>query len=159
MSDKSALKPLAAALGTVLTVSLANIAVSNAEENPFSMKPLSSGYMMLAEGKCGEGKCGEGKCGAGKADAGKAAEGRCGMGRMDADGDGNVTREEFMQGHEVMFDKIDQNGDGVQDLIKNEPDYSISEYWDDSACEFDEDWDDLFDHCRGMGDNMCYNTL
>jgi uncharacterized low-complexity protein len=74
------------------------------------MKPLSSGYMMLAEGKCGEGKCG----------AGKGGEGKCGMGRMDADGDGKVTRDEFMQGHEAMFDKIDQNGDGVIDQAEQE---------------------------------------
>lgn len=34
---------------------------------------------------------------------------------MDADGDGVVTREEFMQGHEKMFERIDQNSDGVLD--------------------------------------------
>ena len=107
MSKKSAIKPLAVALGTVLTVSLANIAITNAAENPFSIKPVSGGYLMLAEGKCGAGKCGAGKD--------KGAEGKCGMARMDADGDGNVTREEFMKGHEAMFDKIDTNGDGVID--------------------------------------------
>jgi len=107
MSKKSAIKPLAVALGTVLTVSLANIAITNAAENPFSIKPVSGGYLMLAEGKCGAGKCGAGKD--------KGGAGKCGMGRMDADGDGNVTREEFMKGHEAMFDKIDTNGDGVID--------------------------------------------
>jgi uncharacterized low-complexity protein len=108
MSKKTAISSLSVAVSTVLTVSLANIAITNAAENPFSMKPLSGGYMMLAEGKCGEGKCGAGK-------GGEGGEGKCGMGRMDADGDGKVTREEFMQGHEAMFDKIDQNGDGVID--------------------------------------------
>jgi hypothetical protein len=39
----------------------------------------------------------------------------CGMRRMDANGDGRVTREEFMQGHEAMFDSMDRNGDGVLD--------------------------------------------
>jgi uncharacterized low-complexity protein len=107
MSKKIAIKPLAVALGTVFTVSLANIAITNAAENPFSIKPVSGGSMLLAEGKCGEGKCGAGKD--------KGAEGKCGMARMDADGDGNVTREEFMKGHEAMFDKIDTNGDGVID--------------------------------------------
>jgi len=34
---------------------------------------------------------------------------------MDADGDGKVTKDEFMQGHEAMFHKIDSNGDGVID--------------------------------------------
>jgi uncharacterized low-complexity protein len=103
MSNKAAIKHLAVALGTVFTVTLAHS--TNAAENPFTMQPLSSGYMMLAEGKCGEGKCG----------TAKGSEGKCGMGRMDTDGDGNVTREEFMKGHEAMFDKIDTNGDGVID--------------------------------------------
>jgi len=107
MSKKSAIKPLAVALGTVFTISLAHSGIINAAENPFTMKPLSSGYMTLAEGKCGEGKCGAGKD--------KGAEGKCGMARMDTDGDGKVTREEFMKGHEAMFDKIDTNGDGVID--------------------------------------------
>ena len=100
MSNNKATKPLTLAMGTVFTMSLANAPVTSASENPFSMKPLSGGHVMLAEGKCG---------------AGKAGEGRCGMGRMDADGDGNVSRDEFMQGHEAMFDKIDQNDDGVID--------------------------------------------
>lgn len=112
MSKKSAISPLTLALGTVFTVSLANTGIANAAESPFSMQPLSSGYMMLAEGKCGEGKCGAGK--------GKGGEGRCGMARMDADGDGKVTREEFMKGHEAMFDKIDQDNDGVIDQAERE---------------------------------------
>jgi uncharacterized low-complexity protein len=113
MSKKLAIKPLTIALGTVFTISLANTTIANAAENPFSIKPLSSGYMTLAEGKCGEGKCGAGK-------GGKDGEGKCGMGRMDADGDGKVTKEEFMQGHEVMFEKIDQNGDDVIDAAERE---------------------------------------
>ena len=107
MSKKTAIKPLAVALGTVFTISLAHSTITNAAENPFTMKSLPGGYMMLAEGKCGEGKCGGSKD--------KGAEGKCGMGRMDADGDGKVTKDEFMKGHEAMFDKIDTNGDGVID--------------------------------------------
>jgi uncharacterized low-complexity protein len=107
MSKKSVNKPLTIALAAVFTVSLANTPVTNAAENPFSITPAGGGYMMLAEGKCGAGKCGAAKAAGG--------EGKCGMGRMDADGDGNVTRDEFMQGHEVMFDKIDENDDGVID--------------------------------------------
>ena len=61
-------KPLSVALGTVFTVSLAHTAITSADENPFSMQPISGGYMMLAEGKCGEGKCGAGKSGEGKCD-------------------------------------------------------------------------------------------
>jgi len=107
MSKKTAIKPLTIVLGVVFTVSLANTTITNAAENPFSIKSVSGGYIMLAEGKCGEGKCG--------ASNDKGAEGKCGMARMDADGDGKVTREEFMKGHEAMFDKIDTNGDGVID--------------------------------------------
>ena len=110
MSKKSTIKPLTVALGTVFTVSLANISISSADENPFSMQPLSAGYMMLAEGKCGEGKCG----------GSKGKEGKCGMARMDANGDAVVSREEFMKGHEAMFDKIDKNNDGVIDQSERE---------------------------------------
>ena len=66
MSKKAAGSSLSVAVSTVLTVSLANIAITSAAENPFSMKPLSGGYMLLAEGKCGAGKCGAGKCGGNK---------------------------------------------------------------------------------------------
>jgi Ca2+-binding EF-hand superfamily protein len=37
------------------------------------------------------------------------------MTKMDADGDGNISKEEFMKGHEVKFDQIDANSDGVID--------------------------------------------
>jgi uncharacterized low-complexity protein len=99
MSKKIVINRLTVVLGTVFTVSLANTVVANAADNPFGIKSLSGGYMMLAEGKCGEGKCGAGK----------------GMARMDADGDGKVTKDEFIEGHKAMFDEIDQNGDGVID--------------------------------------------
>ena len=56
MSKKTTIKHLTIALGTVFTVSLAHSPVTNATENPFTMKPLSGGYMMLAEGKCGGSK-------------------------------------------------------------------------------------------------------
>ena len=120
MSVKDNSKPLAILLGTAMTATLAGAGPVNADANPFSMTSLPGGYLQLAEGKCGEGKCGakmmateaagttgvtEGKCG----------EGKCGMRQMDADGDGKVTREEFMQGHEAMFTVIDANGDGVID--------------------------------------------
>lgn len=87
MSDKNTLKPLAIALGAVLATGLS---VSNAAENPFGMKSLSSGYMVAekaAEGKCGEGKCGEKKCTEAKCGEAKAAcekkakEGKCGEGK------------------------------------------------------------------------------
>jgi uncharacterized low-complexity protein len=105
MSNKPAIHSLTATLGVLFTVSIANTSVTSAAENPFRMEALSGGRMMLAEGKCG---------------ASKGAEGKCGMGRMDADGDGNVTRDEFMQGHEAMFEKIDKNADGVIDQTEGD---------------------------------------
>ncbi len=141
MSDKPVIKPLAIAVGTAIVTSLASVNTATAAENPFAMTELSSGYMVASghmEGKCGEGKCGgakataEGKCGEGKCGGAKAtAEGKCGEGKcgsakdmkegmcgmktLDADGDGSITKEEFMQGHEAMFGKMDKNSDGAID--------------------------------------------
>ena len=125
MSQKTTLKPLAIALGAAFATSLAATPVANATENPFAMSDLSSGYMVAekAEGKCGEGKCGaskmtdkvkEAKCGEGKC-GGMAKANRCDMKTIDADGDGSVTKGEFMKSHEAMFGKKDANGDGVID--------------------------------------------
>ena len=116
MSKQDTIRPLTLALGTVLTVTLANTSISNATENPFSIKPLSGGHTLVAEAKCGEGKCGEGKCGG----ASKGGKGKCGLHRMDADGDGKVSKDEFMKGHEAMFEKIDTNGDGMIDEVERD---------------------------------------
>jgi len=92
MSKKQPIKTLSIAAGTAFVASLAAGNVANAAEgaNPFAMNELSSGYMQLAEGKCGEGKCGgkkekkkmEGKCGEGKCGGAKNMkknmEGNCG---------------------------------------------------------------------------------
>jgi len=103
MSNTTAMKPLAVALGAAFVTSLAGTSVANAADNPFAMTELSSGYMVAeqGEGKCGagtmkkteegehgegtmkkaeEGKCGEGKCGEGMMK--KAEEGKCGEGMM-----------------------------------------------------------------------------
>ncbi len=78
----------------------------------FAAQPLAQGYMVASaetsvkapEGKCGEGKCGEGKCG----DAT--------MSRTDSDGDGKVSRAEFIKvAPKSDFDKIDTNHDGFID--------------------------------------------
>ena len=92
MMKKATMKPLAAAFGAVLATSLVSLPAANADDNPFGMTKLSSGYMVAGshEGKCGEGKCGgkegksaEGKCGEGKCGGkeGKSAEGKCGEGK------------------------------------------------------------------------------
>lgn len=96
MSKKSELKPLAAAVGAVLATSVFTIPAANAEENPFTITELSSGYMV----------------------AGK--EGKCGMKMMDANEDGAVSKKEFMQHHEDKFTKKDKNADGklTQDEMK-----------------------------------------
>jgi uncharacterized low-complexity protein len=96
MSKKFELKPLTAALGTILAASAFTIPTASADENPFNMSELSSGYMVADK----EGKCGEGKCGGMM------------MKKMDADEDGAVSKEEFMQHHEKKFTKKDKNEDG-----------------------------------------------
>jgi uncharacterized low-complexity protein len=54
MSNKTHMKPVAAAIGAALAGSLA-IGAANAADNPFGLSELGSGYMQLAgtEGKCG----------------------------------------------------------------------------------------------------------
>ena len=76
MSNKTHMKPVAAAIGAALAGSLA-IGAANAADNPFGLSELGSGYMQIAGAH--EGKCGEGKCGGDKAKGeGKCGEGKCG---------------------------------------------------------------------------------
>jgi uncharacterized low-complexity protein len=107
MSKKFELKPLTAAIGAILATSAFAIPTASADENPFQITELTSGYMVAEK----EGKCGEGKCG-----GMKMKEGKCGMKmmmkKMDADEDGAISKEEFMQHHEKKFDKKDKNEDG-----------------------------------------------
>ena len=90
MTVKSKLTPIATALGITLAAILAASPVQ-ADQNPFGVSEISSGYLVAGEskgdheGKCGgdkakkEGKCGEGKCGGDKAKKeGKCGEGKCG---------------------------------------------------------------------------------
>lgn len=75
-------------------------------------------------GKQGVGKQGAGKQGAGKQGAGKQGGGRQGGGqhratdgmrlqRNDLDGDGKVSRQEFLANAKGWFEMLDRNGDGV----------------------------------------------
>ena len=61
---------LTLALGSAVVATLATAPLANAQDNPFKLHPLKSGYQAAddksKEGKCGEGKCGEGKCGSSK---------------------------------------------------------------------------------------------
>ncbi len=64
---------IALAASAVLTAGLAlSPTLASADTNPFASAELSSGYMQLAEGKCGE-NMKEAKCG-----GDKKAEGKCG---------------------------------------------------------------------------------
>lgn len=86
MSRLSTLTPIAA----VLAVSLSG--VSQAAENPFAAKPLSSGFTVAAHHEAGkEGKCGEGKCGTKKDDK-SAKEGKCGEGKCGTKKDAAPTK-------------------------------------------------------------------
>ena len=82
---KRKMKPVTAAVGTAFVASLGAAGVASAEDNPFGLESLESGYDLPAdghmEGKCGEGKCGEGKCGEDKDTEGKCGEGKCGEGK------------------------------------------------------------------------------
>ncbi len=74
----SSKKPLAIILGAAFLASAAVPMVANADVNPFSVKPLNSGYDLANFGKDAEGKCGEGKCGEKAEGEGKCGEGKCG---------------------------------------------------------------------------------
>jgi uncharacterized low-complexity protein len=83
---KSKLNPIASALGITLAATIAATPIAQADQNPFGVSEMSSGYMLAGaeEGKCGEGKCGEGKCGDEMkkgAEEGKCGEGKCGEGK------------------------------------------------------------------------------
>lgn len=109
MSRNTLKKSLAVAMGATFVAAMSAAPIANADSNPFGMNNLDSGYMQVAEGKCGEskmkkegscgeskdkgkkeGKCGEsmmkdseGKCGGDKKmKEGKCGEGKCGAGKQ-----------------------------------------------------------------------------
>ena len=73
-------KSLSVAMGATFLTAMATSPIASADTNPFGMQNLESGYLQVAEGKCGEGKDKEGKCGEGKAKEAKCGEGKCGEG-------------------------------------------------------------------------------
>jgi uncharacterized low-complexity protein len=92
-------KSMSLAMGASFVAAMSAAPIANADTSPFGMQNLESGYLQVAEGKCGEGKCGgkakgeakkaEGKCGEGKCGgdkgAAKKAEGKCGEGKCGED--------------------------------------------------------------------------
>ncbi len=74
---------LTLAIGSAFAVSLTAIPTAQAENNPFAMQQLQSGYLvadnhMGKDGKAMEGKAMEGKCGGAKEKDMKAKDGKCG---------------------------------------------------------------------------------
>lgn len=92
MSNKI-IKPLTLAVGAAFvgSVSLSQMVHAN---TAFTVKPLVSGYMLAAEGKCGEGKCA--------------------VSKMDTNKDGKVSMDEAKAGgwNENQFKVMDTNKDG-----------------------------------------------
>jgi uncharacterized low-complexity protein len=107
MSKRFQLSPLSAALSAALVGSTFTASAVIAEENPFQLTEIKSGYI-VAESHMG-GKSKEGKCGS-------KMDGKCGMKKMmkkmDTDEDGAISEEEFMSHHEEKFNKMDKNNDG-----------------------------------------------
>ncbi len=93
MFKQAKLKSYFAAVSTAVATSVLIASPINAEENPFQMSELSDGYMVADK---------EGKCGMAKK-----------MKKIDTDGDGAVSKDEFMAHAEKKFAKKDKNGDGV----------------------------------------------
>ncbi len=78
-------------LSAVLLLSAFIISPVSASDNPFNMSDQVSGYM-IADSHGGK---------------------HCKMKNMDTDGDGSVSKEEFMAHAEKKFSHKDKNGDGV----------------------------------------------
>jgi len=74
MAKKHTPKALAAAIGATFVASMAASPVVSADQNPFAMSPLSSGYQVAGK----EGQCGEGKCGGMKKGEKMKKDGSCG---------------------------------------------------------------------------------
>jgi len=82
MAEKTMItKPVAAAVGVAFVSSIAVSATAVADDNPFAMADLDSGYMLASSHEGEEGACGEkgeeGACGE-KGEEGKCGEGKCG---------------------------------------------------------------------------------
>ncbi len=103
---------IAAAAGSAFVAGMAAAPVASAAENPFALTGLSSGYQVAQAGKMPAGKCGQGMCGSMKS---SATEAKCGAAMLDANKDGKISKDEFVNGHAAMFDTLDTNKDGSLD--------------------------------------------
>lgn len=112
---RSHAKPVALAVATAL----GGIALSGAA---FSMAPLAGGYMVSAQ-EAGD------PTAAAASDA-RDGEGRCGMARVDTDGDGRMSADEFAAAHAEKdpsyFAAMDGNGDGFVDKGEHDAHHAAS---------------------------------
>jgi uncharacterized low-complexity protein len=93
------------AVGSAFAVTLGPIPGASAADSPFAMQFLEKGYILAYADKVDPNKY----------SGAKSAEGRCGMSMVDANKDGKVTKQEFLNHHEAIFDRIDANKDGAVD--------------------------------------------
>ncbi|PTR08352.1 EF hand domain-containing protein [Nitrosospira sp. Nsp5] len=115
MPSKKSITSLA--LGTAIAAALSAAPIASAGESPFAVQSIGKGYM-VAEYHEGSKKEGYGEK--------KSGEGRCGMSMADTDKDGRVSKEEHARHSQLMFEKMDANGDGYID--KDEADKMRMKY-------------------------------
>jgi uncharacterized low-complexity protein len=110
MSKKSL---IATAAGTAFVAGMAAAPIASAAENPFALTGLANGYQVAQAAKMPAGKCGQGMCGAAMKKS--VPEAKCGAAMLDANKDGKISKDEFVNGHAAMFDALDTNKDGSLD--------------------------------------------
>lgn len=115
MPSKKSITSLA--LGAAIAAALGAAPIASAGESPFAVQSIGKGYM-VAEYHEGSKKEGYGEK--------KPGEGRCGMSMADTDKDGRVSKEEHARHSQLMFEKMDANGDGYID--KDEADKMRMKY-------------------------------
>jgi hypothetical protein len=104
MMNLHTVKTAVAGTLAVIAALAAQTPATMASDNPFKATTASDAYTLLAAE-------GMDKCGGGMNPEKKG----CKMLQMDSNGDGKVSKDEFLKGHEVMFEKMDHNGDGMLD--------------------------------------------
>ncbi|SCY69760.1 EF hand [Nitrosospira sp. Nl5] len=103
------------AIGSAFAATLGTAPIASANESPFTTQSLGKGYMVAGHHDHGD-KYGDKKDAYGeKGQDKKYGEGRCGMSMADTDNDGRVSKEEHARHGQIMFEKMDANGDGYID--------------------------------------------